>query len=90
VVPYFFSDLSDWCSLEYLGPATEWDAELVRGSLQDGKFTIFYLQDTRVRGALTVGRSEDLQEARRLIAAGEPLGERAAQLGDLSTELEAI
>jgi 3-phenylpropionate/trans-cinnamate dioxygenase ferredoxin reductase subunit len=90
VVPYFFSDLSDWCSLEYLGPATEWDAELVRGSLQEGKFTIFYLQDTRVRGALTVGRSEDLQEARRLIAAGEPLGERAAQLGDLSTELEAI
>ena len=28
VVPYFFSDLSDWASLEYVGPAVEWDREL--------------------------------------------------------------
>jgi len=90
VVPYFFSDLSDWASLEYLGPAREWDAEVVRGSLEQGEFTIFYLQDTRVRAALSVGRSEDLQEARRMIAAGEPLGERARLLGDLSTELDGI
>ena len=26
VVPYFFSDLADWASLEYVGPAYEWDA----------------------------------------------------------------
>ena len=25
VVPYFFSDLADWASLEYVGPAREWD-----------------------------------------------------------------
>ena len=25
VVPYFFSDLSDWVSLEYVGPASDWD-----------------------------------------------------------------
>ena len=36
VVPYFFSDLSDWASLEYVGPAAQWDAELVRGSIDDG------------------------------------------------------
>ena len=26
VVPYFFSDLADWASLEYVGPAADWDA----------------------------------------------------------------
>ena len=25
VVPYFFSDLADWASLEYVGPAYDWD-----------------------------------------------------------------
>jgi 3-phenylpropionate/trans-cinnamate dioxygenase ferredoxin reductase subunit len=72
-VPYFFSDLSDWASLEYVGPAASWDEEIVRGSLDDGEFTLFYLQDHRVLAALTVGRSADLDEARRLIAAGAEL-----------------
>jgi 3-phenylpropionate/trans-cinnamate dioxygenase ferredoxin reductase component len=90
VVPYFFSDLADWAGLEYVGPASEWDAEIVRGSLDDGEFTIFYLQGERVRGALTVGRSDDLQAARRLIADGTELGDRVAWLGDLSSDLETI
>ncbi|MGH2928154.1 MAG: NAD(P)/FAD-dependent oxidoreductase, partial [Solirubrobacteraceae bacterium] len=38
-VPYFFSDLSDWASLEYVGPAYEWDREVLRGSLDEGAFT---------------------------------------------------
>jgi 3-phenylpropionate/trans-cinnamate dioxygenase ferredoxin reductase subunit len=90
VVPYFFSDLSDWAGIEYVGPAYRWDREIVRGSLDDGKFTIFYLHGDRVRGALTVGRSDDLQAARRLIADGTELGGRVERLGDLSSELETI
>ena len=31
VVPYFFSDLSDWASLEYVGPAEKWDELVWRG-----------------------------------------------------------
>ena len=69
-IPYFWSDLSDWCSLEYVGPAARWDREVVRGSVADGAFTIFYLDGGRVAAALTVGRSDDLEEARRLLAAG--------------------
>jgi 3-phenylpropionate/trans-cinnamate dioxygenase ferredoxin reductase subunit len=72
VVPYFFSDLADWASLEYVGPAERWDAEEVRGSLDAGQFSIFYSDRGRVVAALSVGRSEDLDEARRLIAAGQP------------------
>jgi 3-phenylpropionate/trans-cinnamate dioxygenase ferredoxin reductase subunit len=77
VVPYFFSDLSDWTWMEYVGPAYEWSEEIVRGSVEDGEFTIFYVDGDKLAGALTVGRSDDLEEARRLITSGEPV-DRAA------------
>ena len=70
-IPYFWSDLADWCSLEYVGPASEWDEEVVRGSVDDGEFTIFYLHEGRVAAALTVGRSDDLEVARELMRSGE-------------------
>ncbi len=90
VVPYFFSDLSDWAGIEYVGPAREWDQEIVRGSFDDGAFTVFYLQSGRVRGALTVGRSDDLQAARRLLADGTDISDRAHVLSDVSSDLETI
>jgi 3-phenylpropionate/trans-cinnamate dioxygenase ferredoxin reductase subunit len=86
-IPYFWSDLGDWCTLEYVGPAAQWDREVVRGSLEDGEFTIFYLDAGRLAAALTVGRSDDLEHAKRLIAAGEHLGDRAAGLADAGTDL---
>ncbi len=87
VVPYFFSDLSDWASLEYVGPASNWDREVVRGSLPDGEFSVWYLKDGRVAAALSVDRSEDLNHARRLIVDGTTLGDRADAIADLSTDL---
>ena len=90
-VPYFFSDLSDWAAIEYVGPAYEWDRELVRGSMDDGAFTVFYVQSGVLRGALTVGRSDDLQQARRLIADGTELDDATVTaLGDLSSDLEQV
>jgi 3-phenylpropionate/trans-cinnamate dioxygenase ferredoxin reductase subunit len=70
-IPYFWSDLADWCTLEYVGPALEWDREVVRGSPADGEFTIFYLSGGRVAAALTVGRPDDLDRARVLMRSGE-------------------
>jgi 3-phenylpropionate/trans-cinnamate dioxygenase ferredoxin reductase component len=72
-IPYFWSDLADWATLEYVGPAASWDREVVRGSFDDGEFTVFYLETDRVAAALTVGRSDDLEEAKRLMVSGEPL-----------------
>ncbi|HET7052154.1 MAG TPA: FAD-dependent oxidoreductase [Solirubrobacteraceae bacterium] len=89
-VPYFFSDLSDWVSLEYVGPAHEWDREIVRGSFEDGEFTIFYVHEGRIAGALSVGRSDDLEHARRLLSAATTVGHRADELADLSTDLASI
>jgi 3-phenylpropionate/trans-cinnamate dioxygenase ferredoxin reductase subunit len=70
-IPYFWSDLADWCTLEYVGPASEWDQEVVRGSPADGEFTIFYLSGGRMAAALTVGRSDDLDRARELMTSGQ-------------------
>ena len=91
VVPYFFSDLSDWGGLEYVGPAYDWDEEVVRGSYDDGSFTTFYVRDGVVKAALTVGRSEDLDEARRLIAEAPRLSaEHAQALGSLDADLSEV
>ena len=73
VIPYFFSDLADWTWMEYVGPAYGWTEEIVRGSIDDGEFTLFYLDGDRLAAALTVGRSDDLERARELIASGEPV-----------------
>ncbi len=72
VVPYFFSDLADWASLEYVGPAYEWDREVWRGDRDSGEFSVWYLQGDRVAGCLSVGRSEELAEARQMIAERTP------------------
>ncbi len=71
-VPYFFSDLSDWTWMEYVGPAFGWSEEIVRGSIEEGEFTVWYLDGDRVAAALTVGRSDDLERARELIKSREP------------------
>jgi 3-phenylpropionate/trans-cinnamate dioxygenase ferredoxin reductase subunit len=72
-IPYFWSDLADWATLECVGPAASWDQEVVRGSLADGAFTIFYLDGGRMVAALTVGRSDDLDTAREHIGSGAPV-----------------
>jgi 3-phenylpropionate/trans-cinnamate dioxygenase ferredoxin reductase subunit len=72
-IPYFWSDLADWATLEYVGPASHWDDEVIRGSIDDGEFTIFYVERGTVVAALTVGRSDDLDRARELMTRDAPV-----------------
>jgi 3-phenylpropionate/trans-cinnamate dioxygenase ferredoxin reductase subunit len=67
-LPYFWSDLADWASAEYASLASEWEAEVVRGSFETGEFCVLYLAGGRVVAALSVGRPEDFAAAKRLIA----------------------
>ena len=90
VVPYFFSDLADWASLEYVGPAAEWDEEIWRGDRDGGEFSVWYLKDGKVGGALSVGRSEDLAEARRLLADGVDVSAAREQIANPDSDLGAI
>ncbi len=90
VVPYFFSDLADWASLEYVGPAQDWDEEVWRGSREDAEFSVWYLKDGRVAGALSVGRSEDLAEARRMLADRVDVTAARERLADSGADLSEI
>jgi 3-phenylpropionate/trans-cinnamate dioxygenase ferredoxin reductase component len=86
VVPYFFSDLADWSSMEYVGPGS--GEPVIRGSLDEGEFCAFYVDDGRVTAALSVGRSEDLDHARRFISERSTV-DRAA-LADAGTDLASL
>ncbi len=90
VVPYFFSDLADWASLEYVGPAQEWDEEVWRGDRERGEFSVWYLKGGRVAGALSVERSEDLAEARRMLADGVDVSGAVDAIADPESDLAAI
>ena len=85
-VPYFFSDLADWSSMEYVGPGS--GDVTVRGSLEDGNFTAFYVSDGRVTAALTVGRSDDLEHAQRFIVERTPVD--PAKVADEGTDLASL
>jgi 3-phenylpropionate/trans-cinnamate dioxygenase ferredoxin reductase subunit len=91
VAPYFYSVLGDWGELEYVGPAKEWDEEILRGSYDDGEFTTWYLKDGQVKAALTFGRSDDLEHARRLLADAGALDDRQRKaLADVDSDLTGV
>jgi 3-phenylpropionate/trans-cinnamate dioxygenase ferredoxin reductase subunit len=69
-VPYFWSDLADWATLEYVGNAPEWDDEIVHGDPAQGTFSVWLLQDDALVAAVAVGRTDDIELAAALIVAG--------------------
>jgi 3-phenylpropionate/trans-cinnamate dioxygenase ferredoxin reductase subunit len=85
-LPYFFSDLADWSSMEYVGVGS--GEPTIRGSMDEAEFTAFYLDEGRVTAALSVGRSDDLEQARRLIASGTSIDRSA--LADSDTHLGSL
>ena len=78
VVPYFFSDLADWASLEYVGPAQR----LGRGDLarrpRRRRVLVWYLKDGKVAGALSV---EPLRGPRRGAPHARRRGRRVGRPG---------
>ena len=86
VVPYFFSDLADWVSMEYVGPGS--GEPVVRGSMEEREFAVFYVDEGKVKAALSVGRSDDLDHARRLIA--DKAEVEPESLASLDTDLAAV
>ena len=90
VVPYFFSDLADWASLEYVGPAQDWDEIVWRGDRDSGEFSAWYLKDGKVAGCLSVERSEDLGRARELLAEGADVSADHEKIADPGSDLGEI
>jgi 3-phenylpropionate/trans-cinnamate dioxygenase ferredoxin reductase component len=81
-LPYFWSDLSDWCTAEWVGTTERPEREVVRGSLAEGEFSVLHLAGGRLVATLSVGRGDDLAHAQRLITAGTDLSGREDQLAD--------
>jgi 3-phenylpropionate/trans-cinnamate dioxygenase ferredoxin reductase subunit len=62
-VPYFWTDLADWATLEYVGLGAPWDRELVRRESRNGSFAIDYLANGRLVGVLSANGHDDPDEA---------------------------
>jgi 3-phenylpropionate/trans-cinnamate dioxygenase ferredoxin reductase component len=86
-VPYFWTDLADWATAEWVGIADAAEREIVRGSVDDGAFSIFGVAGGRVVSALAVGRGEDIAHARRLTAAGTDVSGHESALAEGDLEL---
>ena len=89
-MPYFWSDLADWASMEYVGPASDWDEVWLRGDLEEGKFTAFYVKDGRLAAASTVGRSDDLAVAARLLKEKTDIGGLRARIEDTGADIAEL
>jgi 3-phenylpropionate/trans-cinnamate dioxygenase ferredoxin reductase subunit len=84
-LPYFFGTMGDWAYLEYVGTGTGASA-VVRGTLDGEDMSIAYLDDDGVLvGLITVGRSDDLADARTLITDGARLD--ASRVADADVRL---
>ncbi|MCW2987042.1 MAG: oxidoreductase [Conexibacter sp.] len=71
-IPYFWSDLADWTTLEYLGPAPAWDDETLDGDVASGTFSITYTLNARPVAVLSVNGHADLDAARAQLTAAAP------------------
>ena len=90
VVPYFWSDLADWTGMEYVGPAADWDEVWIRGSMDEGKFTALYVNGGRLAAALTVGRSDDLAVAGRLLSEKTDIGGLRSRIEDAGSDISEL
>ncbi len=79
-IPYFFSDLHDWLSYEYIGPAKAWDQVVMSGALDKGDFCAWYLDHGTVAAVLVAGRPGELERGRRLFNKTVDPGELGDQL----------
>jgi 3-phenylpropionate/trans-cinnamate dioxygenase ferredoxin reductase component len=86
-VNYFWSDQYD-LSLQYVGHASGQDQVVLRGSIDGGSWSAFYLRDGALRAALGVNRFRDVSAARQLIARDVPV--TPEQLRDESLDLKAL
>jgi 3-phenylpropionate/trans-cinnamate dioxygenase ferredoxin reductase subunit len=66
-VPYFWSDLADWASLEYVGLGGAWDR--TEGEAAGDAFGVSYFAGDRLVGTVSVNGGGDLDAAKRRIAA---------------------
>jgi 3-phenylpropionate/trans-cinnamate dioxygenase ferredoxin reductase subunit len=90
VVPYFWTDMAD-VEIESVGPAYGWDRIVVRGSIDDPAFSVWYLQGKRVAQVAAVGRAHDIEIGKKLIAERRELPtDQLDQLGNVEFDVACL
>lgn len=85
-VPRFWSDQYD-AKLQIVGLSAGHDHTAIRGSIDEGKFTIFLYREGKLIAAESINRPGDQMATRKLIAAGVSLAPEEAE--DLSFDLKS-
>jgi len=86
-VPRFWSDQYD-AKLQIVGISRNFDDQAIRGSIEDGKFSVFYYRQGRLIAVDSVNRSGDQMAARRMIAGG--ISPSPDQIRDASFDLKSL
>jgi hypothetical protein len=61
-VPYFFSDVFD-LSYEFWGDPEGTDTIIHRGDVENGRFSVWWIQDTKLKAAFVMNRPDEEREA---------------------------
>ena len=86
-VPWFWSDQYD-VKLQMSGLSASHDAYAIRGSLEEGRFSVFYFRADRVIAVDSVNRPAEHLLARKLVAGRSTIS--PAQASDASFDLKAL
>jgi 3-phenylpropionate/trans-cinnamate dioxygenase ferredoxin reductase component len=85
--PWFWSDQYE-LNLQYVGAGLSWDRSTVRGRFGEPPFTVLFLVEGRLVGALGVGDGRTISQLRRLLEAGVEVP--ADQLADPAVDLKRL
>jgi NADPH-dependent 2,4-dienoyl-CoA reductase/sulfur reductase-like enzyme len=86
-LPYFFSDLFD-LSFEVWGNLSKWDQTVTRGTMESGSFAVYYFEEDRLNGVLSVNRpDEERKPMQSLVKARCAFREIAENLQDENASL---
>jgi 3-phenylpropionate/trans-cinnamate dioxygenase ferredoxin reductase subunit len=86
-VPRFWSDQYE-IKLQIVGLSARHDHRAIRGSLDDGKFSVFHFRHSKLIAVDSIDRPADQMVARRLIAMGVSPSPEEAE--DLSFDLKSL
>jgi 3-phenylpropionate/trans-cinnamate dioxygenase ferredoxin reductase subunit len=85
--PWFWSDQYE-LSLQYVGAGLPWERSVARGRLGQPPFTVFFLREDRLVGALGVDDGRTISRVRRLVEARAEV--TADQLADPGLDLKRL
>jgi len=89
-LPYFFSDLFDF-SYEVWGTLMAWDQTVLRGSIDEGSFALYYFDQGKMVGVLAAGRpGRERRPMQALVRARPAYEDVAAKLADGGVDLGTL